>query len=143
MRIPAINAAIMAGGVALLLATTPGAAHATDDICMMANPPRAAGEDIGLLNVREKPNTKSKIRMTVGSGEILLMSNDPTFNLFKDWALMIAVVYRDPEKGMVHYKQGEASYGWVSRKHLKPAECLQKLENGPNDIGSEDMVPGG
>jgi hypothetical protein len=103
--------------IAVLLMAT-GAAHASRCVTVLPNvdpewnchTPESRCEQ---LNMREKPNTKSKILLKLDPGDIVRLDDDPTLvDLFKKWK-RIYLIRNDME-----------IYGWIYIKYTKPdADC--------------------
>ena len=102
---------LLAGVAALSLLAAAGTAHATaesdDYVCAVVHPPKDKDGAPGYLNVREKPNTKSKVKMKVEWGTILIINIGPEMDLFKDWVYTTAA-----------FSDGPTTNGWVSKKYL-------------------------
>ena len=150
--------ALLAGVAALLMATS--AAHALPDgsICAVVN--LNVGATIETLeeaspaerarimrrrdgkpdhlNLREKPNARSKIKMKILAGNVLILDKDPTMDLFKNWIYVTSAISVDGG-GEVHIEDGPGWYGWAAAKHLKLVECPKPQETQPGDIRPEDL----
>jgi hypothetical protein len=106
-KVSAVKAAIIAGSVALSLAT--GTAHAGWDYeCAKVI------FEIGFLNVRARPSIRSRVLGKIEQGHILYLNlNESTMKTTKDWAFVLKVPgTKLPE-----------DWGWVSKQYLDPVDC--------------------
>jgi hypothetical protein len=91
----------------------------TLSVCASPVPPSNTDGTTGLLNVREKPDAKSKIVDTVRELDVVRVDNDPLIDRFDGWKHIYHVTREGFEKG-----EGENHLnGWVSAKYLKPTKC--------------------
>jgi hypothetical protein len=86
----------------------------------------------GLLNVREKPNIKSKVLMQVPRNTILWMGTgiDTHWDISTDWANVRGGRYGDEDDQIV-------PEGWVSKKYLKWVECPKSLNEQETTMPDE------
>jgi hypothetical protein len=96
--------------------------------CAGPVPPRTTDGGIGLLNVRERPNAKSKIVDTVRGLDAVWVDNDPLIDRFKGWKH----IYHVTREGFVEGEGENYVSGWVSAKYLKPVKCPP---NGSRKLG--------
>jgi hypothetical protein len=118
------NKILLAGVAVLSVLST---AHA-GNLCMRSNPPLDNGKAFsGLLNVREKPDAKSKVLMQIPTGIILRMNTsiEQGWETNENWAYVNGgvVTYGEEDDQIVE--------GWVSKKYLKPIECPKLSEPEP------------
>jgi hypothetical protein len=127
--------------IALLVAAasmlSASAAHPTaesdDYVCMAVSPPVDDDGAPGYLNVREKPNAKSKIKIKVQYGSVLIVDISPSMNLFKDWVYTTAAI------------DGPTTHGWVSKKYLNKLYSCPKpqyMEQDEGRIKPGDIIEG-
>jgi hypothetical protein len=134
----------IAGIVALLMATSAHASRCVKVVLPNADPEwncHTPEHRCELLNVREKPNTKSKILLKLDPGDVVRLDDDPTLDLFKKWKRIQMVAHPDIDV-----------YGWIYIKYTKPTDCVnpksipyvepEEPPTAPPTGGFEPVPPG-
>jgi hypothetical protein len=97
----------------------------------------------GSLNVREKPNAKSKILFTIPAASILISSDsDPSLDLFKDWIYVEGSLFviTDDNDGSVDVVEEPNPYGWVARKWVTSIACPERTPE-VTPVGDAGQLP--
>jgi len=113
-------------GVAALLLSA-GTVHANEyRACARAIPPLAYGEETGVLNVREQPNTKARIRNIVTTDDLLVFNLDPTLSISEGWNYVTGIWIGFSDNPYLE----TSKRGWVRNKFVKWITC-PKMEDDP------------